>query len=271
MAEVIVSGLFDDIRSPDVRFLEEAARLGAVTVQLWSDESLRLTTGRRPVFPEDERIYMLEALRFVDRVIPVRGKIDEDTIWLKEGSIPHAWAATEAEDSPGKRAFCAAHKIDYRVIPSTDLSRFPTQGASQKTSARKKVIVTGCYDWLHSGHIRFFEEASGLGDLYVSLGNDANIRGLKGAGHPLLGEAERLYMVQSIRFVTGAFVAAGFGWLDAEAEIAAIQPDIYVVNEDGDRPEKRAFCETRGMCYVVLKRRPKDGLPSRQSTELRGF
>jgi hypothetical protein len=43
------------------------------------------------------------------------------------------------------------------------------------------------------------------------------------------------------------------------------------VNEDGDRPEKRSFCETRGIRYMVLKRIPKKGLPKRVSTDLRGF
>ena len=30
--------------------------------------------------------------------------------------------------------------------------------------------MTGCYDWFHSGHVRFFEEVSELGDLYVVAG-----------------------------------------------------------------------------------------------------
>ena len=30
-----------------------------------------------------------------------------------------------------------------------------------------KVFVSGCFDVLHSGHIRFFEEASQYGDLYA--------------------------------------------------------------------------------------------------------
>ena len=46
---------------------------------------------------------------------------------------------------------------------------------------------------------------------------------------------------------------------------------MYAVNEDGDKPEKREFCEAHGMQYVVLKRTPKEGLPRRQSTDLRGF
>jgi hypothetical protein len=46
---------------------------------------------------------------------------------------------------------------------------------------------------------------------------------------------------------------------------------MYAVNEDGDKPEKRAFCERQGIEYVVLKRLPKPGLPKRESTILRGF
>jgi hypothetical protein len=78
-------------------------------------------------------------------------------------------------------------------------------------------------------------------------------------------------MVQSIRYVKQALISTGCGWMDAEPEIALIKPDIYAVNEDGDKPEKRAFCEGHGIQYVVLKRIPKEGLPQRQSTDFRGF
>ena len=132
-------------------------------------------------------------------------------------------------------------------------------------------MVTGCFDWLHSGHIRFFEEAAELGDLYVGVGHDANLRLLKGDGHPLFTEAERRYMVQSIRHVKEAVITSGDGWMDAEPEIHHIGIDIYAVNDDGDKPEKREFCKQHGLEYVVLKRLPRPGLPPRQSTDLRGF
>jgi hypothetical protein len=78
-------------------------------------------------------------------------------------------------------------------------------------------------------------------------------------------------MVQSIRFVKQALISSGNGWMDAEPEIEQIKPDYYVVNEDGDVPEKREFCQEHGIAYVVLKRVPKAGLTARQSTDLRGF
>jgi cytidyltransferase-like protein len=136
---------------------------------------------------------------------------------------------------------------------------------------RKKVVVTGSYDWLHSGHVRFLEEASGYGDLYAVVGHDENIRLLKGEGHPLFPQAERRYLVGSIRFVKQTLISSGSGWLDADPEIRKIRPDLYVVNEDGDKGGKREYCRKLGIEYLVLKREPAPGLPRRQSTELRGF
>jgi hypothetical protein len=43
------------------------------------------------------------------------------------------------------------------------------------------------------------------------------------------------------------------------------------VNENGDVPETRAYCEKVGIDYVVLKRVPKEGLPRRSSIDLRGY
>ena len=271
MPEIFVGGAFNDLRSRDVRFLQEASRLGVLTVLLWADESFLAQEGHRPEFPEAERRYMLEAIRYVSRVEMVDGPIERDRLPLRNVPQPDLWAVIEAEDTPAKRDFCLSTGIRYQVIPASQLEGFPIPAEPNTALAGKKVIVTGCYDWLHSGHIRFFEQASTYGDLYVSIGNDANIRGLKGEGHPLLPQDERTYMVGAIRFVRQAFVAAGFGWLDVETELDRIKPDIYLVNEDGDRPEKRAFCARHSLRYVVLQRLPKEGLPSRQSTYLRGF
>ena len=133
------------------------------------------------------------------------------------------------------------------------------------------MVVTGSYDWFHSGHVRFFEEVSAYGDLYVVVGHDANIRLLKGDGHPLLPQAERRYVVGSIKYVKQALISSGDGWLDADPEIQLLKPDIYAVNEDGDKGGKREYCKQHGIQYLVLKRIPAPGLPQRSSTNLRGF
>ena len=61
------------------------------------------------------------------------------------------------------------------------------------------------------------------------------------------------------------------GWLDADPEIRRLKPDIYIVNEDGDKGGKREYCASLGLEDLVLKRTPAPGLPQRSSTDLRGF
>lgn len=271
MEEIVVSGSFDNLKSQDMRFLEEAAKFGPVHVFLWADNVVKTLTGSAPKFPFDERQYFLKAVRYIYKVHPIDQVHHHEELPIIDGFKPHMWAVTQDNDTPYKRDFCISNGIVYSVIEENDLQGFPISPISETQSSTKKVIVTGCYDWFHSGHVRFFEETSQLGDLYVVVGHDENVRLLKGEGHPLFGEEERRYMVGSIKFVKQALVSSGSGWMDAEPEIEVIRPDIYAVNEDGDKPEKRAFCELYGLEYAVLKRTPAAGLPRRESTHLRGF
>ena len=270
---VVVTGGFDNVRSRQFRFLHEASRLGRLHVMLWSDEALLALNGSAPRFLEAERSYFVENIRYVSQVSIAPAAADRDSLpqgW--EGEAGLSWVVEEEEDTPAKKAYCAAHGIAYRVLTNSDLAGFPLDGldAPAKKNTHKRAVVTGCYDWLHSGHVRFFEEASAFGDLFVVVGHDENLRLLKGEGHPLFPQDERRYMVQSIRFVKQALISSGSGWMDAEPEIDALRPDYYVVNEDGDKPEKREFCAGHGLEYKILKRLPKPGLPRRESTSLRG-
>jgi cytidyltransferase-like protein len=270
---VAITGAFDDLNSRSVRLLQEAARLGDLTVLLWPDSVVQEATGKPPRFPQAERSYFLSAIRYVTRVVPLTGPGDPGVLPEVAGFKPAIWVVEEPSDDPRKKSFCAQHGLQYHVLPESQLRGFPAILAPppQRASLRKKVIVTGSFDWFHSGHIRFFEEVSAHGDLYVIVGHDANIRLLKGEGHPLFPQEERRYLVQSIRFVTEALVSTGHGWLDAEPEIQRLKPDIYAVNEDGDKGGKREYCEKHGIQYLVLKRIPPPGLPRRSSTDLRGF
>jgi len=271
--QVAVTGPFDNPRSPALRFLQEAARLGEVTVLLWPDGAARELDGKPPKFPLAERAYFLQALRYVKRVLPVTGPVAANSLPRAPGFQPGLWVVEEARASAAQRDFCEKENLPWRVLGGEQLGGFPAAAnpPAPAGAGRKKVIVTGTFDWLHSGHVRFFEEAAGYGDLYVVVGHDANIRLLKGAGHPLFPQEERRYMVGSIRFVSEALISTGQGWLDAAPEIERLKPDIYAVNEDGDQGGKREYCRERGIEYLVLKRLPASGLPRRSSTDLRGF
>ena len=267
---VVVSRSLDDLQSPDVRFLQEAARLGSVHLDLWSDALVRSATGHPPAFPEQERLFLAQALRDVESAAVVgrhpRAALPE----LARGGGTLVVPETDAD--PDLLARCLALGIDCRVIEVDQLAGFPPASESPAASpGGKRVVVTGCFDWLHSGHVRFFLDAAALGELYVIVGSDQNVRLLKGPGHPLRGQEERRYMAGAVRCVHRSLISSGHGWMDAEPEIDAIAPHVYVVNEDGDQSEKRAFCRAHGLEYVVLQRVPHANLPRRTSTELRGF
>ena len=136
------------------------------------------------------------------------------------------------------------------------------------TEVKKKVFVSGCYDMLHSGHVAFFEEAASYGDLYVGIGSDKTIQELK-ARKTINTEAERLYMVKSLKAVKDAWVNSGSGLLDFEKEVRELMPDIFFVNSDGSTPLKEKFCEELGIEYIVSKRVPHGNLPVRSTTALR--
>ncbi|MCZ7583661.1 MAG: adenylyltransferase/cytidyltransferase family protein [Deltaproteobacteria bacterium] len=128
--------------------------------------------------------------------------------------------------------------------------------------------MSGCFDLLHSGHIAFLREAASYGDLYVALGSDATVFDLKGR-LPINNEQERRFMVGALDCVKEAFISSGSGILDFVNEMRAIKPDIFVVNEDGNTPQKEALCREEGIEYIVLRRVPYADLPARSTTDLR--
>ena len=133
---------------------------------------------------------------------------------------------------------------------------------------QKKVFVSGCFDMLHSGHVRFLEEASTYGEVYVGLGSDQTIRDLKGRA-PVNSQAERKYMLEALRHVKSCRVNRGSGIMDFLAELDRVAPDIFIVNEDGNTPAKAELCRQRDIQYLVLKRLPSANLPVRSTTSLR--
>jgi cytidyltransferase-related domain len=133
---------------------------------------------------------------------------------------------------------------------------------------KKKVFVTGCFDMLHSGHVAFLLEAASYGDLYVCIGSDETVNSLKGH-YPVNSQEERKYMIEAISCVKECRVNQGWGIMDFEKELEDINPDVFIVNEDGNTPTKAEFCSNHNIDYLVLKRIPYANLPTRSTTSLR--
>ena len=121
---------------------------------------------------------------------------------------------------------------------------------------------------LHSGHVAFLKEAARFGDLYVGLGSDKTIFDLKGR-HTINSEDERLYMMESLSCVHRVRINQGSGILDFVEDMKSLEPDVFVVNEDGHSDEKEQLCKAHGIEYKVLRRIPHANLPARSTTALR--
>lgn len=131
-----------------------------------------------------------------------------------------------------------------------------------------RVMISGCFDLLHSGHVAFLQEASELGELHVCLGSDRTVLELKGRS-PVTDERERAFMMRAIGCVHGVRVARGSGVMDFLPELDELKPDIFFVNRDGHTEDKQRAIEARGVKYLVSERRPHQGLTQRSTTSLR--
>jgi cytidyltransferase-like protein len=132
----------------------------------------------------------------------------------------------------------------------------------------KKVFVSGCFDMLHSGHVRFLEEAASYGELYVGIGSDQTIKELKGR-YPVNTQAERKYMLDALKHVKASVINQGCGIMDFVEELEQIRPDVFVVNDEGNTSTKQKLCQELGIDYIVLRRLPRENLPARSTTSLR--
>ena len=110
----------------------------------------------------------------------------------------------------------------------------------------RKVLVSGCFDMMHSGHIAFLKTAAEYGQLYACLGSDETVFALKGR-YPVVNQAERKYCLEALDAVFEARVSRGEGHLDFLPELLDIQPDVFVVNGDGDSEQKRMLMRRKGL------------------------
>lgn len=115
-----------------------------------------------------------------------------------------------------------------RVI--TDRAELLRVREQLRAEGRRLVFTNGCFDLLHVGHVRYLADARRLGDaLLVAVNSDASVRALKGAGRPVLNEAERaeiLAALSSVDFVTV------FEEESPRALISEVLPDVLVKGGD---------------------------------------
>jgi cytidyltransferase-like protein len=98
-------------------------------------------------------------------------------------------------------------------MTSPDPLRLPAldaQWAHRPAAAEAPAIVTGVFDVLHVGHVRFLGDIRGRGlPLVVGVEDDVRVRAWKGPGRPVNPAAERAEMLAALRCVDGVFIVSG--------------------------------------------------------------
>src|SRR5215469_2189174 len=81
------------------------------------------------------------------------------------------------------------------------------------------VVVTGAFEVMHIGHLRFLEGARELGDaLVVGVEGDERVRRWKGPGRPIQTAEDRAALLAALRVVDGVFIVTG----------ERVDPEYYV-------------------------------------------
>ena len=94
----------------------------------------------------------------------------------------------------------------------------------------KKIFTNGCFDILHRGHLELFEYAKSFGYLYVGIDSDKKVRHDKGEDRPYNKLADRVKMLESLRFVDE--VRSFDSTQGLEDLIKEVEPDIMVIGSD---------------------------------------
>jgi cytidyltransferase-like protein len=138
MKKVFVSGCFDMLHSGHVCFLEQAARYGELYVGIGSDQTIKQLKGRYPVNTQEERKYMLSAVRHVKTAFINRGSGIMDFLEDLKELHPDVFVVNSDGNTPAKRQLCEQMGIEYQVLPRVPSANLP---ARSTTSLRKECQI----------------------------------------------------------------------------------------------------------------------------------
>lgn len=126
---------------------------------------------------------------------------------------------------------------------------------------KKIVLVGGCFDILHPGHVIFLEKAKKLGDkLIVLLESDQKVKILKGPNRPIHTQIDRAKVLSALKCVDQV-ISLPFMSEQAQYDklIAKIKPDIIAStkgnldNHHKQRSAKLTGAKFKQVCDVIKK------------------
>lgn len=126
----------------------------------------------------------------------------------------------------------------------------------------KIILVGGCFDILHFGHINFLREAKKHGDyLIVALESDENVCRMKGDNRPIHSQEQRKEMLEALMFVDEVRSLPPMKTdEDYNALVKEIKPQVIAITEGDpilDKKQKQA--NSIGAQLIII---PKIHTPS---------
>lgn len=104
------------------------------------------------------------------------------------------------------------------------------------------VLVGGCFDVLHRGHVEFLQDAKKLGDvLFVLLESDETIKKLKGEKRPIHTQEDRAHILAGLTAVDRVIMLdPHLVDTDYSKLVNSIKPDIIAITEGDPIEGKKA-------------------------------
>jgi cytidyltransferase-like protein len=152
--KIFVSGCYDMLHSGHVAFFAEAAQLGDLYVGIGSDATISELKGRRTINTEQERLYMVSALKSVKYAFINKGSglldFEDD---LRE-LMPDVFFVNEDGHTPAKEELCKRLNIEYVVskrIPHGDLPVRSTTALRKECNIPYRIDLAG--GWLDQPYV----------------------------------------------------------------------------------------------------------------------
>jgi len=154
--KIFVSGCYDLLHSGHVAFFKEASQYGDLYVGIGSDATIEDLKGRKTINSEQERLYMVKAVRYVkDAWINTGSGImdfEEDLIRF----LPDVFIVNEDGHTPNKEAICKTLGIEYLVlnrIPDAGLPPRSTTNIRANTSSRLPYRLDLAGTWIDQPYV----------------------------------------------------------------------------------------------------------------------
>ena len=102
--------------------------------------------------------------------------------------------------------------------------------AADRDAGLTHSFANGCFDLLHVGHVRYLEAAKAEADrLIVAVNADASVQKLKGAGRPIMPDAERAELIAALGAVDYVVI---FPDATVERLLQTLQPAVHCKGTD---------------------------------------